>query len=357
MKQGRGINYRVWLEQIVKPSIPSDRLYRELVIETEATKLADALEESLNILSSEQPPPSTSAVWESALGEWSRLRPKPGLNSADLEYRAFAHHMRQLPNPLLRAFLVARCPVRAPRLRRETRERLLFHLDTWQASRNVDDNGYQIDAHNYGFELLRKDSLAADGEWYEDNDIDLTYPSGYRSPRELELDRIMYDRDRSREERQRAADEIARIEWKRIEDNAKRTVPFLSYSQPDPPRTNGQRKRGQPYKFNPRNPCQKHDIRGCSRCHPRRNRDRNNLTTEYEALAKQEGYGVGVLKEPFGRGRLSAAEQLRYEALVRVVAKLYEQDYTQETIGAALGRDRKSVSKLVQASRSKRDTT
>jgi hypothetical protein len=357
----KGANYRVWLEQIVDPSIPEDRLYREVVIVGEAAKLANAVEAALNHVASEQPPPSTAQLWESALGDWSRLRPKRGLNGADLEYRAFAHHLRQLPKALLRAFLIARCPVRAPQLDTNTRELLLFHLDSWQASRNVlvrtwerwDDKQPEpyerrVSARDFGQHLWL---VEMNGDPSVAPPDEQPYPPGYRSPRELELDRIMYDQSRSQKERQQAADEIAAIEWKRLEDHGKRwTGPPKDWLVS--PHEGGRRKRGAPYVFNPRKPCQKHDVRGCSKCHPRRNRDRQSLSTQYEALAKQEGYEAGVLRAPFGRGKLSATERPRYEALVRVVAKLYEHDYTQETIGTELGRDRKAVSKLIQASRS-----
>src|SRR5262249_47586915 len=99
------------LRSIVEPTIPEETLYREAVVYQTTAKLALAVAEALELIDSESPPPSTTRLWDSALGRCPPLR--AGVNARDLEYKVRAHFLRKLPKRLLRAFLVAGCPDRA----------------------------------------------------------------------------------------------------------------------------------------------------------------------------------------------------------------------------------------------------
>ena len=74
------------LRQIVEPYVPDDRLYRELVVQQSVTKLAQAVARALDLIDTESPPPSTSTLWKSALGQPPQVR--PGVNGADHLYQA-----------------------------------------------------------------------------------------------------------------------------------------------------------------------------------------------------------------------------------------------------------------------------
>jgi hypothetical protein len=166
--------------------------YHQLVVEAATARLARAAQDALAAVNAETSPPSTASLLDEALGPPPVVR--AGVNGADLEYLARSHLLRRLPKQILRAFLVARSQEHGAQLAPATRELLNEHLEVWLRSH---------DLHKLGLELSyeRRESGSDD------------YPLGYRSPREKELDVIMYDAGRSQAKREAAADELAAIEW------------------------------------------------------------------------------------------------------------------------------------------------
>ena len=123
------------LRQIVEPYVPDDRLYRELVVQQSVTKLAQAVARALDLIDTESPPPSTSTLWKSALGQPPQVR--PGVNCADHLYQGTSILLTRLPKQLTRAFLVAKCPERSVRLDGQTLDAILVDRSRSQTE-NVD---------------------------------------------------------------------------------------------------------------------------------------------------------------------------------------------------------------------------
>jgi hypothetical protein len=323
-----------WHLREVVEVVEEDASRRQISEATAA--LARAVKEALDLLDPEQPEDEWWFDGEGAASDWAYSEVVRAFAGVDDEDVPQWHYLRErarlvveaLGEEYEQAFLVAFCPERSQRLRVKSRKLLRRYLREWGRRR-------------LGRDAFNRLVLETD----ENHETVVYYPPSYESPRERELKTIISDREKSEDDRADAADQLWRIEEKRREDRQKRENEWRGDTNPGG--VGGKRKRGEPFRFQPRNPCQKHKIRGCSMCHHRK------VTTtpvaDFALLAHQEGYEPGELAAPFGRGRQSAAERKRYEALVQVVVKLYDGEYTMEAIGRAIGRDRAAISKLIKA--------
>jgi hypothetical protein len=229
--------------------------------------------------------------------------------------------------PLLRAFLVAQAPLLRKKLEPSHAELLDEHflfLDPMLAAK--------------ASQRLQEVSTDDLGE----------YGPAYQSPRERELEAILDDPRRTRQEKLDAAQQIARIIDKRLKDAASKEqgtrIEGSVEWTPIPPGS---------YRSWLR--CKKHGIEHCSECRPdgrgkRRRKSTGSLEGRFASLAREAGYEPSALRTPPKSGRPSPEESRRLRALATIARTLNEDDnYSLEAIGRVIGRpSRQSVADLIK---------
>lgn len=302
-----------------------------LRVQQKEVALNRAVQRALDVLSLEKPPPSTTDLWESGAS--------PILASADLvEYeprgnallggvevalkrdtprfqsrrRANEAALRALPNPLLRAILAAHCPKRSRKLNGATRTLLedVTKVHLWR---------------------IDYDAI------YSEEEHDGRYGPAYQSPRAKELEEIVGDETRTQEERLEASQELAAIVGKRIGDERKKeTELFGGLWQAGHGRLRVSREP------NYRKCEHGNYIPLCSAC---AHVPPNDLDKRFLELATEAGYSPERFIAPT-RGRPSAEEVHRLDALARAIEILIAEGHKAEAIGQHIGGGRQRVSAL-----------
>jgi hypothetical protein len=289
-------------------------------------RLADAVTSALDLLATETPVPTTDELFGEARYNLH------GARSNWLREAAFKRRFRdEYPEPLVRAFLVPMCPLRR---------------------RGLDAKAANLLEENFPYVLVEVSvlELAGEGYWqalYADLEPPYeteSYDAPYQSHRERKLEEIVNDPARSQDERLDAAEQIARIVQKRLDDfETKEQGTWIEGSvdwTPDPP---GSYKRWLE--------CRKHGIRHCSECGPRSKRRRKNvahLEARFVELAREAGYDLTVLKTPPKGGRPSQQESQRIRTLASIAQTLNQEKYSLDAIGKMINRSRQSVSNLIK---------
>ena len=278
--------------------------------------LARLIESALAVVAAEKPMPTTEELWDSAIGVLHiRLGTYHSHKTLSREYL-----LRQIPPPILTALLVANR--KRPKFHPALRDRLNGYLLPW-----LGDDATLLEIYRTRIE---------NPAWI--------ITEAYRSPREIELDRISRDPTTPHDERVSAVMQIGRIEAKRSRDEAKRGLGGRSSSVSEIVAWSVRDRR-----LSYRPECKAHNIRACSQC-SRGRRDRRDLKARYEKLARVTGYEPAALMAPFRPGRQSAAEKQRGIALVGVVTALARDRFTQEAIGSHIDRSQERVNQMIQGS-------
>jgi hypothetical protein len=299
--------------------LPAD--YDRLVDEHVAL-LADTVALVLAALDRELPVPTTQELWDDAIAavhrdapSWQQRRGYRPIHRLGREQL-----LRELPEPLLRAYLACYRPGELGSARR----RLLAEV--------VADWIADVDRH---LDLYAA-SDAADGELYQ---------PAYRSPKALKLEEIMHDEGRPQAERLAAERQIELISGKRTRDTAAHERQIDGDIYEGSFSYMAAFRAGRTY----RRECKEHGIRGCSECGGGRRRLRGAaLDLRFCDLARLTDFSPDELREPPRRGKPTTRERSRLDALAAVVRLLAAEGATLEAIGERIGRSKQRVSELLK---------
>jgi hypothetical protein len=294
-------------------------------VELDVARLALAVTAALDLLATETPVPTTDELIDEARYSLHG-DPQNWLDAA-----AYKRRLQELPEPLVRAFLVPFAPLRRRRLDSSAADLLAGHFWYLPIRRMFWEEGY-----------ADWQDIYADLEPPYETE---SYDAPYESPRERKLEEIVDDPTRSQDERLDAAEQIARIVQRRLDDFVtKEQGTRIEGSVQWTPIPRGAYERWRE--------CRKHGLRHCSECEPRSKRRRKHgaaLDARFDEFAREAGYEPAALKAPSRGGRPSQQESQRIRALASVAQKLNQEKYSLDAIAKTINRpSRQSVSNLIK---------